>query len=495
METTTLIKIAQLLLSLSILVFVHELGHYMFARLFKVRVDKFYLFFHPRFTIFKAKKINGKWQTKWFAENQPEHLMQAMDENGELLTNKKGKPIMVPAPIDELDDNDWRKHTETTEWGIGWLPLGGYCKIAGMIDESMDSNVIHSEAQPWEYRAQKAWKRLFIIVGGVLMNFITAIVIYSMILFTWGKEYLPMESAYMGYDYCQTALDFGFQNGDIILSANGEKLNTPQDATMKIMIEGNEDIIILRNGQKLKLHVPSTFGEKMLEAGEKQLMYVRVPFVVDNISKDSPADKAGLEKGDSVIGINNTPMSDFTSISEALALYANSSISIQFIRDTDTLSSQTTLSEDGKLGIQLKDYTQYFTYELEEYNFFQSIPAGIKLGYETLANYIKQFRLVFTKAGAESVGGFIAIGNIFPATWDWSIFWNMTALLSIMLAFMNILPIPVLDGGYVLFIIYEMITGRKPSDRFMEIALNIGMFLLLALLLFANGNDIIKLFK
>ncbi len=493
---STLIKIAQLLLSLSILVFVHELGHYMFARLFKVRVDKFYLFFHPKFTIFKAKKINGKWQCRWFAANQPEHLMEAEDEDGNTKLDKKGNPIMIPAPLDELDDNDWRKHTTTTEWGIGWVPLGGYCKIAGMIDESMDANVINSEAQPWEYRAQKAWKRMFIITGGVLMNFITAIIIYGMMLFTWGKEYIPMENAHMGYEYCKTALEHGFQNGDIILSADGEKLITTQDATEKIILDGAENIIILRNGKELQLNIPKTFGEQMLEAGEQQqLLFIRTPFVIETTTDDSPAQKAGLIAGDSIIGINDMDIADFSSISTQFKLNAGKKISIRLVRNNDTISTPITLSEEGTIGVQLANRMQYFKSEREEYSFFASIPAGAVLGYETLANYIKQFRFVFTKAGAESVGGFIAIGNIFPSTWDWSIFWNMTALLSIMLAFMNILPIPVLDGGYVLFLIYEMITGRKPSDKFMEIALNIGMFFLLALLIFANGNDILKLFK
>ncbi len=492
---TTLIKIAQLLLSLSILVFVHELGHYMFARLFKVRVDRFFLFFHPRLSIFKAKKINGKWETRWFNANQPEHLMEAKDENGVTKTDKKGNPIMIPAPIEELDDNDWRKHPDSTEWGIGWLPLGGYCKIAGMIDESMDTNVMNSPAQHWEYRAQKAWKRLLIIVGGVLMNFIAAIVIYGMILFTWGKEYIPMENAYMGYEYCKTAQDFGFVNGDIILSADGEKLITSRDAMQKIMIEGKEDILILRDGKELKLHVPNVFGEKMLEAGETQLMTMRLPFVIKDISEGSAAMNANLQKGDSIIGVNDVMAADYASISRQLTKNINNTINIHFIRNGERMSSEVSLEEDGILGVQLVDPNSYFKVELIEYGFFQSIPAGAALGYETLANYIKQFRLVFTKAGAESVGGFIAIGNIFPAYWNWNIFWNMTALLSIMLAFMNILPIPILDGGYVLFIIYEILTGKKPSDKFMEIALNIGMFLLLALLIFANGNDIIKLFN
>lgn len=492
---TVLIKVLQLILSLSILVFVHELGHFGFARLFKVRVDKFYLFFNPRFSIFRCKKVKGKWQFRWFAPNLPDHLQPLLDENGMEKKDKKGNTIYVPAPLDELDDDDWRKYPETTEWGIGWVPLGGYCKIAGMIDESMDPSVIHSEPQPWEYRSQKAWKRLFIITGGVLMNFITAIVIYAMMLFTWGQEYLPLQNAYLGYDYCQTALDYGFRNGDIILSVDGEPVETEQDAMQTIVIEGGEEIEVLRGGKRLLLTIPKDFGESMLKAEETMLMSPRFPFVVNEVAPGTPAEAAGLEKGDSVVGINGKSLAAYSDIVKELAQCASKPIGVEFYRGDSLHSVEVTLKEDAKLGVMIADPMQYFKTKRLEYGFFSSIPAGIKLGWETLANYVKQFRLVFTEAGAKSVGGFIAIGNIFPGMWDWATFWSMTALLSVMLAFMNILPIPILDGGYVLFLLYEMITGRKPSDRFMEVSLNIGMLLLLALLIFANGNDILKLFR
>lgn len=492
---TTLIKIAQLLLSLSLLVFVHELGHFGFARLFKVRVDKFYLFFNPKFSLIRFKRINGKFQFKFFAPNLPEHTMEAKDENGITITDKKGKAILVPAPLDELDDTDWRKYPENTEWGIGWLPLGGYCKIAGMIDESMDTTLINTPAQPWEYRAQKAWKRMFIITGGVLMNFITAIVIYSMMLFAWGEQYIPTDKAYLGYDYCETAIEYGFKNGDRILTVDGEKIEQDRDVVEKIIIEGGTKISLLRQGEEIQLTLPKEFGEKMLEANETRFMAMRVPFVVESAVAGSPAEKAGLIKGDSVVAINNKITPAYSDITKELDTLKGKTTTIEYFRNGTKLSSEIEINKEGKIGVQLTDIFKYFQKEKIEYGLFASIPAGIKLGWETLANYVKQFRLVFTKAGAKSVGGFIAIGNIFPGMWDWTIFWNMTAMLSIMLAFMNILPIPVLDGGYFLMIIYEMITGRKPSDKFMEVALNIGMILLFALLIFANGNDIIKLFK
>lgn len=491
---TILIKILQFILAISLLIFVHELGHFGFARLFRVRVDKFYMFFNPTFSIFRFKKINGKYQFKFFAKNDPDHVMQATDENGELKTDKKGNPIMIPAPLEELADDDWRKYPETTEWGLGWLPLGGYCKIAGMIDESMDTALMNTEAQPWEYRAQKAWKRMLIISGGVLMNFITAMVIYAMILFTWGHEYIPVKNAYLGYDYCTTAIENGFINGDRIITIDGDSIQQSKEALQKIVIEGKQNIVVQRGNSEVKINLPEDFGEKFIADKNQWFMVERFPFVVGEVMEGSLAEKIQLEPGDSIIGINGIYLNTFTDVRLMLDSLKSSSVTLGFIRGNLIINKAFILPEDGQLGTSIKNPTLFFETTRTEYGFFQSIPAGIKLGCSTLVNYIKQFRLVFTKEGAQSLGGFIAIGNIFPDVWDWSIFWNLTAMLSIMLAFMNILPIPVLDGGYLLMLIYEMITGRKPSDKFMEIALNIGMFLLLALLIFANGNDIIKLF-
>lgn len=495
MSTTVLVQIAQMLLALSILVFVHELGHFGFAKLFKVRVNKFYLFFNPRFSLFRAKKINGRWQFRFFAPNLQPHVMQLEDENGVPKTDKKGNPLLVPAPLDELADDDWRKYPETTEWGIGWVPLGGYCAIDGMVDESMDPTLLNTEPKPWEYRAQKTWKRMFIITGGVLMNFITAIVIYCMMLFVQGQEILPVKNAYLGYDYCLTALNNGFVNGDRVVSIDGEEVTTDRDVLQKTVIEGKQDVEVMRNGVLTQITLPKDFGEQMIAAEEKGMMQLRFPFVVNSIAAGLPAEKAGLLDGDSIVGINGNGMAVYSDIVKELEKYKGQEITVDFVRQGVRDSAMVTLTDDGKLGVQIANPLSYFKTERKEYGFFASIPAGISLGWNTLVNYVKQFRLVFTKAGAQSVGGFIAIGNIFPKVWDWSVFWSMTAMLSVMLAFMNILPIPVLDGGYLLLLIYEMISGRKPSDKFMQVAMNIGMFLLLALLIFANGNDIIKLFK
>ena len=491
---TVLIKAAQLVLSLSILVFVHELGHFGFARLFKVRVNKFYLFFNPNFSIFRAKKINGKWQFRFFAKNLPDHVRQSVDDFGVPRTDKKGNPIMEPAPLSELADDDWRKHPETTEWGIGWVPLGGYCAIDGMADETTDASMLSAEVKPWEFRAKPAWQRMFIIAGGVLMNFITAAIIYAMMLYTWGKEYIPMENAYLGYDYCQTALNNGFQNGDRIITIDGDTIEQQQEFISKAVIEGKQNVVILRNGEEVNITLPEDFGEQILSANEKGLLQIRIPFVIGQVTEGTPAQAAGLQSNDSIIGINNKHLVAYSDIVRELDTLKGQTITVGFVRNDSTMQLPLTLSDEGKMGVQIDpNLTRYFKTQKIEYGFFESFPAGIKQGWEGLVNYVKQFRLVFTKAGAQSVGGFVAIGNMFPSTWDWSIFWSFTAFISIALAFMNFLPIPVLDGGYFLMLIYEMITGRKPSDRFMEIASNIGMFLLLALLIFANGNDIIKL--
>ena len=490
---TVLIKTLQLVLSLSILVFVHELGHFGFARIFKVRVNKFYLFFNPNFSIFRAKKINGKWQFRFFAKNLPDHVCQAIDEFGVPRTDQKGKPIMEPAPLNELADDDWRKYPETTEWGIGWLPLGGYCAIDGMADETTDASMLSAEVKPWEFRAKPAWQRMFIIAGGVLMNFITAAIIYAMMLYTWGEQYIPTQEAYLGYDYCQTALNNGFQNGDRILTINNESIEHERDIVNKIVIEGKNNIVALRNGEEVNITLPDNFGEQIVEANDAKLTSLRIPFVIDAIAPNTPAEMANMQSNDSIVGINGLSLPAYSDIVTELNKQKGKTITLDFVRTDSLMHTSITLTEDGKIGVQIKDPTPYFKAKKIEYGFFQSFPAGIAKGWEGLVSYIKQFRLVFTKAGAKSVGGFVAIGNMFPATWDWSIFWGFTAFLSIALAFMNFLPIPVLDGGYFLMLIYEMITGRKPSDKFMEIASNIGLFLLLALLIFANGNDLIKL--
>ncbi|MGN0187191.1 MAG: RIP metalloprotease RseP [Paludibacteraceae bacterium] len=492
---TMLIQTLQLILALSLLVFVHELGHFSFARLFHVRVNKFYLFFNWKFAIVRFKKIDGKWQVRWFAPNQPTEE-PAIDENGEPKLNAKGKPIMVPIDTDKLPENDWRRHTETTEWGIGWIPLGGYCSIDGMVDETTDSGQLASEPKPWEYRAQPAWKRLFIITGGVLMNFITAFVIYAAMLGYYGKEELPMQNAYLGYDYCQTALNNGFQNGDIIIAIDNDTVKYTHDATEKIIIDGKCNILLRRHGRDTTIVLPDDFAQQVLAAEEKQFLAARMPFVIEEVNSHSPAAATGLQTGDSIIGLNGYETVAFSDIIQALDTLAEQTVTITYVRHGQTYTDSITIGSDSKIGVLLRNPMPYFVTERTEYGFFAAIPAGWNQMTDVLSKYVKQLRFVFTKEGAKSLGGFGTIGSLFPPTWDWATFWSMCAFLSVILAFMNILPIPVLDGGYVLFIIFEMITGRKPSDKVMEILLNIGFFLLLALLIIANGNDLIRwLFK
>ncbi len=494
---TFLIKAAQLILALSILVFVHELGHFGFARLFKVRVNKFYLFFNPKFSIVRFKKIGGKWRARWFAPNVAPSTKPKIDAWGHEVTDKKGKPIYEPLSADELaalPDDDWRRYPESTEWGIGWVPLGGYCAIDGMVDETTDQSQLASQPQPWEYRSRPAWQRLFIITGGVLMNFVAAIVIYAAMLGHWGKSELPMQNAYLGYDYCATAQKYGFSNGDVILAVDGDSVRFAHDAIEKILVEGKQNVLLRHNGADTLIVVPADFAQQLLAAEETNFLELRIPFVVQDAVVHSPADSIGLHDGDSIIGLNGKPLCTYGEIARELAALAGQRTDITFVRNGETVTDSITVGADGKLGIYLRsDLSAYFQLERTEYGFFAAIPAGWEMMCDVLGSYVKQFRLVFTKEGAKSLGGFGAIGNLFPAMWDWAAFWNMTAFLSVILAFMNILPIPILDGGYVLFLLYEMIFRRKPSDRFMEISLNIGFALLLALLIFANGNDIYKL--
>ncbi|OQB31775.1 MAG: putative zinc metalloprotease [Bacteroidetes bacterium ADurb.Bin174] len=492
---TFLIKTLQLILSLSILVFLHEFGHFFFAKLFKVRVDKFYMFFNPKISIVRAKKINGKWSVKFFAPNVPPSERQTMNSQGVGMVDAKGKPIMEPIPLDELPDDDWRKYPENTEWGIGWLPLGGYCKIAGMIDESMDKTQMAAPPQPWEYRAKSVWKRLPIITGGVFVNFILAMVIYAAVLFTWGKEYLPFENAHYGFQFSSTMIKNGFQHGDKILAVDNQAIEQQSDFIEKILIDGGREVQVLRDDSLLvTVELPQDFAQQILASGESSLITIRFPFVVEDVQTGTPAYSAQLQKNDSIVAINEKPCSIYQDIAVALDEHAGNEILVSFYRKGELHHVPMTLTESGKMGVVLRPLYSFFETKRIEYGLLESVPAGISLGWNTLVSYVKQFKLVFTKEGSKQLGGFGSIGKMFPAVWDWQVFWNMTALLSLILAFMNFLPIPALDGGHVMFLVYEIITGRKPGDKFMERAQIIGMLLLFALLIYANGNDIFKAF-
>lgn len=475
-----MIQALQLILALSFLVLIHELGHFLFARLFHVRVEKFYLFFNPQFSLLRAKKIDGKWHVKCFAKN---------------------------------GDEEWEKYPESTEWGIGWLPFGGYCAIAGMVDETHKTEDLASEPQDWEFRAKPAWQRLLIILGGILVNFLGAMVIFILLIWQWGQYTMPLRNITSGLYYSEILVNEGFEQQDKILSINGEEPSELSDAVQAIIIEGKREVVVLRGEDTVALKMSEDLGTRYLavqndfdkrereraraDKGYVKQRYVLVsewiPFVVDSVIPNGAADFAGLMKGDSVVAINEVATPCYYQVSNELQRHPCDSISVDYYREGERLRAHLFIGDQAKMGVQVKT-RGWFEPEHEQYSFWQSIPAGIAYGWDILVMYVKQFRLVFTKEGAQSLGGFGAIGSMFPATWSWYTFWHMTGFLSIILAFMNFLPIPALDGGYILFLLVEMITRRKPSDKFLEKANEVGFWLLLALLIFANGNDILKLF-
>jgi regulator of sigma E protease len=437
-----LIKAAQLILSLSILVILHEFGHFIFAKAFKCRVEKFYLFFDPWFSLFKYKK-------------------------GE------------------------------TEYGVGWLPLGGYVKISGMIDESMDKEQMKKPAEPWEFRSKPAYQRLLIMIGGVLFNLIFAGLLYSMILFTWGEQYLPNQNAKYGIAVNEVGQEIGLQNGDKILSVNGQEVEDFHKIIFTIVLEKAESIKVEREGEIINLPVTNADIAKILKS--KNIISVRVPFslTVNKFVKKSPAKAAGLEKGDKILAIDDNNFQFYDQFAELMKQSKEKVVDVLVDRNGTEMHFTVKTDEKGLLGVQrVIDMDKLFKMATTEYGFFQSIPAGFSKGVSSVRDYLKHLKLLFqpeTKA-YESLGGFIMIGSIFPGVWDWSAFWSLTAFLSIILAVMNILPIPALDGGHVLFLVFEIVSGRKPSDKFLEYAQIAGMVILFSLLIFANGNDIFKLF-
>jgi regulator of sigma E protease len=458
-----LVKIAQLLLSLSILVVLHELGHLIPAKLFKTRVEKFFLFFDVKFSLVRLRKIDGKWKV-WF------------------FTKNKNKSI---------------PETTQTEIGVGWLPLGGYVKISGMIDESMDKEQMKQPAQPWEFRAKKAWQRLIIMLGGVLVNVILAIVIYIVMLAVWGEEYLPTKNAKYGISCDSLALEMGLRNGDKILSVDNNEVEDFQKIPGEIILEEAKTVQVIRDEKPIDVAIPDDFISKLIKHKSIDFIMPRVPFGVGDFPKSSAARDGGMKVDDIIIGINEKYFDYYDEFRTEIAKHKNESVKIAVARKSDTLQIPVKVSEDGLIGVQTKDLSNYFEFKKREYTFWQAIPAGAVKAYKAVGNYLKQLKLLFspeTKA-YESLGGFISIGKIFPAEWDWVAFWNLTAFLSIILAIMNVLPIPALDGGHVLFLLYEIIFRRKPSEKFLEYAQYVGMILLLGLLLLANGNDVIKLFR
>lgn len=440
---TVLIKIVQLLFALSILVIVHEFGHYIFARLFKVRVEKFYLFFDWGFSIFKKK----------------------------------------------LGD---------TEYGVGWLPLGGYVKISGMIDESMDREQMKQPPQPWEFRSKPAYQRLLIMLAGVIFNVILAVFIYVTVLNVWGETYLATKDVKYGIVTDSTGYAMGLRNGDRIVSVDGVKVEKFYSIVPDILLNKRKTITVERESNLVDITVEKEYIPLMMKGkGDIDARIPFGPFVVSEMpKKKSPARKAGILTGDKIIKLDNMDFQWYDEFQSYLKSHKGVPVVVSIVRKGEALEIPVTSSTEGTLGVY-RSIKNVFEFTTIKYSFFESIPAGISKGFKAIGDYLKQIPLIFSKEtkGYESLGGFITIGNIFPGVWDWHSFWNLTAFLSIILAVMNILPIPALDGGHVMFLIYEVVTGRKPSDKFLEYAQIAGMVILFALLIFANGNDIIKLFK
>lgn len=439
-----MIRTLQVIMSLSLLVIIHEGGHFLFSRLFKVKVEKFYIFFDPWFALFKFK----------------------------------------PKKSD-------------TEYGIGWVPLGGYVKIAGMIDESMDTEQMKQPVQPWEFRAKPAWQRLLIMVGGVVMNFLLALFIYSMILFAWGDSYVSLQDMTHGMKFNERAQEIGFRDGDILLRADEKPLERFSMDMLRAISEART-VTVLRQGKETEVYMPEI---SLLEMAKEDPMFVEtlVPNVVDSVIPDGGLARAGIRKGDRLLAIDDTPLNSWNDLVNTLVRIqadaqetGDKDASMQMVYSRDGVKDTVAVRTDSLFKVGAMAMPLSYKVTKRQYGFFESFPAGVRLGVNTLKGYVNDLKYVFTKEGAKSVGGFGTIGSIFPKVWDWHRFWEMTAFLSIMLAFMNILPIPALDGGHVLFLLYEIIARRKPSDKFMERAQVVGMFLLFALLIWANMNDVIR---
>jgi len=429
------IKAIQLLMSLSLLIVLHELGHFIPARIFKTRVEKFFLFFDVKFALFK-KKIGD------------------------------------------------------TTYGIGWLPLGGYVKISGMIDESMDTEQMKQPAQEWEFRAKPAWQRLIIMLGGVTVNLILGFLIYMMILFVWGKNTLTTEELPLGFQPSPVAQEIGFEEGDQLVSIDGKILDNVMDINRQLFLRPLKKITVKSASGAVKvINIPESIGQKMFETGEMRPFTPLFPALIDSITPNSPADVSGLQYNDRLVSVNEKSIVHWGDFQELMEEKKQLTLSVVIERN-QMMQSLEINTPEGILGVYPR--TDSIKYTNEKLSLDESIIEGFDYGYWTLYDYVSQFQYIFTKKGASQLGGFGAIGNMFPGTWNWKGFWSSTALISIILAFMNILPIPALDGGHVMFLAYEIVTGRKPNDKFMEYAQMFGFFLLMALVLYANGNDLFR---
>lgn len=435
-----LVTILQFFLSLSILVVIHEFGHFLFARLFKIRVEKFYIFFNPWFSLFKYKP----------------------------------------------------KNSETT-YGVGWLPLGGYVKIAGMIDESMDTEQMKRPVQDWEFRSKPAWQRFLVMIAGVTFNFLLAILIYSAISFHFGDKYIALQDVKTGMEFSPAAQKAGFRDGDILLRADNLPLEAFDEEAFRAIINA-ERVTVLRNGKEVSLNMPDDLMQQILQE-KKGFANFRIPFVVDSVIAGSRAEMAGLKANDSIISVGDSAMAYMAHCIDVFAEHKNLNLDITVMRAGVPVQLQITPDHNGKIGVYMKRITDFYPVRTKKYSFWESIPNGIQRGVKKFTGYASDMKYVFTKEGAQSMGGFISIGRLFPYPFNAEIFWEMTAYLSVILAFMNLLPIPGLDGGHIMFVLYEMITRRKPSQKTLIRAQMIGMIFLFMLIIFANMNDVFRLFN
>ena len=484
---TFLIKAAQLILAFVILVTIHEFGHYIFARMFGMRVERFYLFFNPWFSLLKYRPDKNTVQLiAWTKKNK-----EGAEEQKALCTFKVGKPHAAM--------KDGKPTWRDTLYGIGWVPLGGYCSIAGMIDETTDKDQLAAEPQPWEFRSKKPLPRLMVMIAGVLFNFILAIIIYIGIAWYWGDSYVPFDKATEGMDYAEQLHDLGFKDGDVLLALNGEKADANSDSFQWDMINGPSTVTVLRNHtDTVDIAIPASFVKTALNLDKSTpLFQYRVPVIVSRPVTGEPAEKAGILAGDRILRVANDTTPTLTEFHRALDANAGTTVPMLIDRGGVPTTVQCAITDNsgtGVIGIQLTDPKDIFHIEKVDYSFFESIPKGISDGADRLVTYVSSLKLLFTKEGAKSVGGFGAIGDLYPDQWNWYVFWNITAFLSVILAFMNILPIPALDGGHVVFTLWEIITRRKPSIKVLEYAQMIGMAFLFLLLIYANANDIYRFF-
>jgi len=487
---TGLIMAAQLILGLSILVFIHELGHYLFARMFNVRVEQFYLFFNPKISLFRAKKVNGRWQIRLFSKNVPTRFRKVKDANGNTMKDEKNNDLFEPIPSEELPDNDWRKYPESTEWGIGWLPFGGYCNIAGMIDENKRANQLSSEPQSWELRSKPAWQRLLVMLGGIMMNLVLGFILFVFITYHY-KHYTPNEEVSKDGIYVYDAgRELGFETGDKIVAVNGKKVIRFEDVT-QIGVFFGANITVERNGQECQIDLPDT-AYRILQSSGYIFANNNFPVIVDSVAPNSTAERGGLLRNDRIISINDVEINSFGAMKNELKNHVRKEITIGVMRHQDTLRLPMQLDTIPILG-----FTPKYPYAPVHYTVGESVKYGLSDAMDMLTVNVKGLGKVLKgkEKAAESLQGPIGIASLYGGVWDWMRFWTITAILSLVLAFMNILPIPALDGGHIVFLLVEMVTGRKPSDRFLEQAQVVGMIIVITLMFFVIGNDIFKLFR